>query len=210
MWKDSPQDGSIVPVCKNGDVELKWSVNLPPGHTIASLGYVSIEGLEPKILHIQHDASNFQITTFPGISLITKGSTNAGVIFKGVTKEGMYGVHVLVTDTYGRQSLIKRKVYVKVFSDLMTASGKLDIEYEGKVAVNSDGSSTSLVVKCGQFYFDQSPPFSLEWMTPSGEVVPSSGYKDGYFYLNVPTSNSAYGYVCRVPTQDAHKACITN
>ncbi|XP_070184435.1 uncharacterized protein [Littorina saxatilis] len=78
-----------------------------------------------------------------------------------------------------------------------------------EVAVFSNSTQQwHVALACGTFTYHDTPSFTLEWTTPSGQSVSSSQYKEGQFLLLLDNPVSGGSYICHVPHSSASVACL--
>ncbi|XP_070201452.1 caprin-2-like [Littorina saxatilis] len=91
---------------------------------------------------------------------------------------------------------------------LMTTDGHLHASQMAVAVFRNSTQQWHVVLACGTFTYHDTPPFTLQWTTPSGQSVSSSQYKEGQFLLLLDNPVSGGSYTCRVPDSSASVACL--
>ncbi|XP_070201451.1 uncharacterized protein [Littorina saxatilis] len=206
-WSSSAlKEDAAVYTCDNSDLTLSWEVSKTTGETIVDVQWF-YEGRSQELIAI---LSHGQLNVMPSFSGRVELTANAGIVIHRVTtgEMGNYSVEVNALDENGDFVTLRRKASVIIGDGLMTTDGQLHA-YQMAVAVFSNSTQQwHVVLVCGTFIYHDTPPFTLEWTTPSGQSVSSSQYKEGQFLLLLDNPVSGGSYTCRVPDSSASVACL--
>ncbi|KAK7105732.1 hypothetical protein V1264_017073 [Littorina saxatilis] len=132
-------------------------------------------------------------------------TTNAGLDIFHVTEKdaGIYTVIVQIFYPDGDPVFGNNSVTVQIIDELPKEYTELHVTQEEVAEYNDTTKQVHVVLACGKFVFSTKPHFDVEWLTPSGSVVPSTSYSDGQFRLQLPNPVLGGSYTCRVPASAA-------
>ncbi|XP_070180505.1 uncharacterized protein [Littorina saxatilis] len=92
-------------------------------------------------------------------------------------------------------------------ADLPTTDSALHV-IQSDVAVQDQNGRWSLELRCGNFTFPDHPPFDVEWQIPTGRTITGTSYENGHFTLLLSAPVEGGDYVCGIPRQSSHLACL--
>ncbi|XP_025091650.1 uncharacterized protein LOC112562567 [Pomacea canaliculata] len=79
----------------------------------------------------------------------------------------------------------------------------------GQLFVMSVSHDSSIRLTCGNFTSLGFPPVSVMWKDPAGRTLSSDGFKDEYFYLDVPADTADSGdYCCQLDCRAPDFCCL--
>ncbi|KAK7089102.1 uncharacterized protein [Littorina saxatilis] len=204
-WLPDLPDDTVQYACVGDDLLLPWNFTTSPGDAILSIQWF-VRGSSQQMIAIV-SLNNFLAT--PAFSNRVERVEDAGLNVSHVTAgdTGNYSVQVTGHTASGAYFVYSRFVVVQIMENgkLLTSDGQLQATLEPNAVFNSTADEWSLVLSCGNFTYLGDPPFNMEWLTPTGEVLPSVDYTDGYFHLHVTSDGN---YTCRIPQQAAADVCL--
>eukprot|EP00916_Digyalum_oweni_P008438 GHVL01014134.1.p1 GENE.GHVL01014134.1~~GHVL01014134.1.p1 ORF type:complete len:419 (-),score=28.09 GHVL01014134.1:60-1316(-) len=206
-WSSSAlKEDAAVYTCDNSDLTLSWDVSKTTGETIVDVQWF-YEGRSQELIAI---LSHGQLNVMPSFSGRVELTANAGIVIHHVTtgEMGNYSVEVNALDENGDFVTLRRKASVIIGDGLMTTDGQLHASQMAVAVLSNSTQQWHVVLACGTFIYHDTPPFTLQWTTPSGQSVSSSQYKEGQFLLLLDNPVSGGSYTCRVPQSSASVACL--
>ena len=178
QWVDSTS--AHIDACTGQDLEIPWEYTVGPADIITSIQWVYQGSSGDEMVATEAMGAFLTAPTFSGLA--QRGSTNGGLVLNHVTP-ATSGNYSVVINLQGSNGPIKRSVAVTVSSGLPTTDGQLHISQESDVVQDHSTGQLSLLLKCGRFLSAFPPSYSMEWLTPSGQLLQSSSYQDGFFCL---------------------------
>ena len=198
-------NGTTLYLCSGDNLTLDWAYTLSHGETVHDIEWL-YDGHSNEVIAIQTHGHFLPGAPFSH-RVEQSSTTNAGLQLTHllVGDSGLYSVEVTYADDTGFQHTLLTTVHIVVADDLMTQDTHLHAS-QSQTAVKDDRGDWAVELECGQFIFGQStPPRGVQWKTPSGSLVSSTKYENGFFSLLVPpTQLEAGAYSCQVSAQDDH------
>ncbi|KAK7105338.1 uncharacterized protein [Littorina saxatilis] len=207
QWSSSAlKEDAAVYTCDNSDLTLSWDVSKTTGETIVDVQWF-YEGRSQEMIAI---LSHGHLNVMPSFSGRVELTANAGIVIHHVTtgEKGNYSVEVNAQDKNGGYVTLRRKASVLVGDGLMTTDGHLHASQMAVAVFSNFTQQWHVALACGTFTYHDTPPFTVEWTTPSGQSVSSSQYKEGQFLLLLDNPVSGGSYSCHVPHSSASVACL--
>ncbi|XP_070201448.1 uncharacterized protein [Littorina saxatilis] len=207
QWSSSAlKEDAAVYTCDNSDLTLSWEVSKTTGETIVDVQWY-YEGRSQELIAM---LAHGHLNVMPSFSGRVELTANAGIVIHHVTtgEKGNYSVEVNAQDKNGGFVTLRRKASVLVGEGLMTRDGQLHASQMAVAVFSNSTQQWHVVLACGTFIYHDTPPFTVEWTTPSGQSVSSSQYKEGQFLLLLDNPVSGGSYTCRVPDSSASVACL--
>nr|QBA18384.1 VIgL family C1q-related protein 11 isoform 1 [Littorina littorea] len=202
QWSSSAlKEDAAVYTCDNSDLTLSWDVSKTTGETIVDVQWF-YEGRSQEIIAF---LSHGRLVVLPAFSGRVELTANAGLVIHHVTsgEKGNYSVDVNAFDKSGQFVTLRRMASVLIGENLMLHASQM------AVAVFSNSTQRwHVALACATFTYPHTPPFTVEWTTPSGQSVSSSQYKEGQFLLLLDNPVSGGSYTCHVPHSSASVACL--
>ncbi|KAL8625351.1 hypothetical protein ACOMHN_044494 [Nucella lapillus] len=142
---------------------------------------------------------------FPDYKDRVNHSTNASIIIYNVepVDSGNYTVQVTGSNITHHYYELRQTVYIQIADHLMTQDGRVHVSQELNPVLDEASGLWTIQLTCGDFVFKgQQPPYDVQWTFPEGEVMNSSKYKNGRFYLTLNGAMQSGNYTCRVPLNE--------
>ncbi|KAK7105491.1 uncharacterized protein [Littorina saxatilis] len=207
QWSSSAlKEDAVVYVCDNSDLTLSWDVSKTTGETIVDVQWF-YEGISQEMIAI---LSHGHLNVMPSFSGRVELTSNAGLVIHHVTsgEKGNYSVEVNAVDASGSSVTLRRKALVVIREGILTTDGQLHASQMAAAVFSNSTQQWHVALACGTFTYPDTPPFTVEWTTPSGQSVSSSQYTEGQFLLLLDNPVSGGSYTCRVPQSSASVACL--
>ncbi|KAK7105596.1 uncharacterized protein [Littorina saxatilis] len=204
QWTAVLPDETVKYACVGDDIVLPWGYTTSPRTVVDSIQWF-FHGSSQELVAIFANG-NFQPTaSFSGrVTQLTRAGLNLSHVTNG--DKGNYSVEVSGHNASGVSFSYRRTVTLRIV-ELQTSDGELHATLDPQAIYSNTTGRWSLVLSCGNFTYLTDPPFTMEWQTPSGAVIPSDGYTDGHFQLHVTSGGD---YTCRIPQHAAADACLHN
>ncbi|KAK7089789.1 uncharacterized protein [Littorina saxatilis] len=207
QWSSSAlKEDAAVYTCDNSDLTLSWGVSKTTGETIVDVHWY-YEGRSQELIAM---LAQGHLNVMPSFSGRVELTANAGIVIHHVTtgEKGNYSVEVNAQNKNGGFVTLRRTASVLVGEGLMIRDGQLHASQMAVAVFSNSTQQWHVVLACGTFTYHDTPPFTLEWTTPSGQSVSSSQYKEGQFLLLLDNPVSGGSYTCHVPHSSASVACL--
>ncbi|XP_070201450.1 uncharacterized protein [Littorina saxatilis] len=207
QWSSSAlKEDAAVYTCDNSDLTLSWDVSKTTGETILDVQWY-YEGRSQKLIAM---LAQGHLNVMPSFSGRVELTANAGIVINHVTtgEKGNYSVEVNAQTKNGGFVTLRRTASVLVGEGLMIRDGQLHASQKAVAVFSNSTQQWHVALACGTFTYHDTPPFTLEWTTPSGQSVSSSRYKEGQFLLLLDNPVSGGSYTCHVPHSSASVACL--
>ncbi|XP_070182558.1 uncharacterized protein [Littorina saxatilis] len=201
QWSSSAlKEDAAVYTCDNSDLTLSWEVSKTTGETIVDVQWF-YEGRSQEMIAI---LSHGHLNVMPSFSGRVELTANAGIVIHHVTtgEKGNYSVEVNAFDKSGQFVTLRR------MASVIIGDGHLHASQMAVAVFRNSTQQWHVVLACGTFTYHDTPPFTVEWTTPSGQSVSSSQYKEGQFLLLLDNPVSGGSYTCHVPHSSASVACL--
>ncbi|KAK7101031.1 uncharacterized protein [Littorina saxatilis] len=202
QWSSSAlKEDAAVFACDDSDLTLSWDVSKTTGETIVDVQWY-YEGRSQELIAM---LAHGHLNVMPAFSGRVELTANAGIIIHHVTtgEKGNYSVEVNAFDKSGQFVTLRRMASVLIGESLMLHASQM------AVAVFSNSTQRwHVALTCVTFTSPHTPPFTVEWTTPSGQSVSSSQYKEGQFLLLLDNPVSGGSYTCHLPQSSASVACL--
>ncbi|XP_070180238.1 uncharacterized protein [Littorina saxatilis] len=206
-WTDSLPDGYLKYACAGDNVHIPWNFALSAGESPVDDVQWFYQGRSSEMIAV---LTHGNFLPLPSFSHRVHFIPNGGIIVDYVTVQdsGNYSVEISGHGDSGTFFRIKRTIVLQVGADLMTTDGQLHVSENPLALLDKTTDQWSKELHCGTFTYLGQPPFDVEWMTPSGNLMSSSTYKDGQFKLLVSAPVQGGNYSCRIPVLSISTACL--
>lgn len=205
-WTPDLSNGDRKYACNGHDLTLPWKFILSQHETLEDIQWF-YHGNSEELVAIFVHGSFF---TPPPFSGRVQFVDNAGLTVSHVTisESGNYSVVVTLLSSSGDYSKLSSTVNVDIRDRLLTNDGSVHIQ-QNPLAVR-DPNTDAMVVElwCGEFNYNGQPPFQVDWLDPSGRILPSTTFIHNHFTLTLTEPIAGGNYTCRIPARFYGDACL--